>query len=73
MSTIKTLAVAAALLAGASSLAMAQGTMNQGTGSPSNNAQMSGGSGSHRDTPRTGAGDTQQKIQKNQNGYSTKQ
>jgi hypothetical protein len=76
MSKIKTLAIAAALFAGATSLAAAQGTMGQGTGtngnSPSQNSpsQMTGGAGAHKDTPRTGAADTQQKIQNNQNGYS---
>jgi hypothetical protein len=71
MYKIKTLAIAAALFAGATSLAVAQGAMNQGTGTNGNSpSQMSGGSGSHRDTPRTGAADTQQKIQKNHNGYS---
>jgi hypothetical protein len=70
MSTLKTLSVAAALIVGASTLAMAQNTMNQGAAAPNSPAAATGGSGSHRDTPKTGAADTTEKILKNQNGYS---
>jgi hypothetical protein len=64
MSTIKTLAIAAALAVGASSLAMAQQT-----GSPAGNAAMSGGSGTHQSSEKTGSASNTQKVQKNQNGY----
>ncbi len=64
MSTIKTLAIAAALAVGASSLAMAQQT-----GSPAGNAAMSGGSGNHQSSEKTGSASNSQKVQKNQNGY----
>lgn len=64
MSTIKTLAIAAALAVGASSLAMAQQT-----GTPTGNAAMSGGSGTHKDAQKTGSASNTQKVQKNQNGY----
>lgn len=69
MSTFKTLAVVAALLTGASTMAMAQtGGM---AGSPSSNAAASGGSGSHQSAPKTGSAANSQKVLKNQNGYST--
>ncbi len=64
MSTIKTLAIAAALAVGASSLAMAQQT-----GTPAGNAAMSGGSGNHQSTQKTGSASNTQKVEKNQNGY----
>jgi len=63
MSITKTLAVAAALTLGASSLAMAQ------TGNPASNAAASGGSGAHQSTQKTGSASNTQKIQKQQNGY----
>ncbi len=69
MSTFKTLAVVAALLTGASTMAMAQtGGM---AGSPGSNAAASGGSGSHQSAPKTGSAANSQKVLKNQNGYST--
>jgi hypothetical protein len=64
MSTIKTLAIAAALALGASSLAMAQQT-----GTPAGNAGMSGGPGTHQDSQKTGSASDKQKVEKNQNGY----
>ena len=64
MSTIKTLAIAAALAVGASSLAMAQQT-----GTPAGNAGMSGGPGTHQDSQKTGSASNKQKVEKNQNGY----
>ncbi len=64
MSTIKTLAIAAALAVGASSLAMAQQT-----GTPAGNAGMSGGPGTHQGAQKTGSASSNQKVQKNQNGY----
>jgi hypothetical protein len=63
MSTIKTLAIAAALAIGASSLAMAQ------TGTPAGNAAASGGPGTHQGAEKTGSQSNTQKVQKNQNGY----
>jgi hypothetical protein len=70
MSTIKILATAAALLVGASAMTAAQAQMN---GSSDTNATMSGGSGSHRDTPKTGSADTTNKVIHNQNGYAPRQ
>jgi hypothetical protein len=64
MSTIKTLAIAAALAVGASSLAMAQQT-----GSPAGNAAASGGPGTHQGAEKTGSASNNQKVEKNQNGY----
>ncbi len=64
MSTIKTLAIAAALVVGASSLAMAQQT-----GSPAGNAAASGGPGTHQGAEKTGSASNKQKVEKNQNGY----
>jgi Spy/CpxP family protein refolding chaperone len=62
MSKVKTTAVAAALLIGASSLAMAQST--------GNNAAASGGSGTHAGAMKSGSASNTQKVEKNQNGYS---
>jgi hypothetical protein len=70
MSTIKILATAAALLVGASAMTVAQAQMNGSTGG---NAAMTGGSGSHRDTPKTGSADTNNKVIHNQNGYAPRQ
>ena len=67
MSTIKTLAIAAALAVGATSLAMP--AMAQQTGSPAGNAAMSGGPGTHQGAEKTGSASNNQKVQKNQNGY----
>jgi hypothetical protein len=73
MSTIKTLAIAAVLFAGASSLAMAQGNMQQNNpqqnGSPAADAAASGGSGTHHGSMKTGSAASTQKFIKNQNGY----
>jgi hypothetical protein len=66
MSTFKTIAIAAALLAGASTLASAQMSGNSNTGT---NAAASGGSGTHATAPRTGSAASTQKILKNKNGY----
>jgi hypothetical protein len=69
MKSIKTLAIAAALLAGASSLAMA-GSMNQTSGSSTEqNAAASGGPGTHVGAPKTGTADSNAKVLHNQNGY----
>ncbi len=62
MSKAKTLAMATALLIGASSLAMAQST--------DRNAAASGGSGTHAGAMKSGSASNSQKVQKNQNGYS---
>jgi Spy/CpxP family protein refolding chaperone len=68
MSIVKTLAVATALVVGASSLAMAQ--MSSGSaGSPAGNAASSGGPGTHQDSQKTGSASNTQKVIKNQNGY----
>jgi uncharacterized protein YdeI (BOF family) len=68
MSTIKTIAIAAALFVGASSLAMAQGSPGQ-SGNPANNAAASGGSGTHHGSMKTGSAASTKKFIKNQNGY----
>jgi hypothetical protein len=65
MSIMKTLAVAAALAVGASSLAMAQMS-----NTPAGNAAASGGSGTHQSSQKTGSASNSQKVQKNQNGYT---
>ena len=69
MSTIKTLAIAAALAVGASSLAMPSLAMAQQPGTPAGNAGMSGGPGTHQGAQKTGSSSNSQKVQKNQNGY----
>jgi hypothetical protein len=74
MKSIKTLAIAAALVAGVSTLALAQsGTsssgMSQPTGSPQQNAKSSGGPGTHVGAPKTGTADSNAKVLHNQNGY----
>lgn len=62
MSKAKTIPIATALLLGASSLAMAQTTEN--------NAAASGGSGTHAGAMKSGSASSNQKVEKNQNGYS---
>ena len=57
----KTLAVAAALVLGVSSMAMAQSTTN--------NASKSGGPGTHAGAIKSGSASNTQKVEKNQNGY----
>jgi len=68
MSSIKTFAIAAALVVGAASVAMAQGSGT--SASPSTASEASGGGGTHKDAPRTGSASSDQKIFNNQNGYS---
>ena len=68
MSIVKTLALAAALAVGASSMAMAQ-MSNSPSGTPSGNAAASGGPGTHQDSQKTGSASNTQKVIKNQNGY----
>ena len=70
-STLK-IAMAAALLAGATSFAAAQ--MNGPTGNTENNAAASGGPGTHQSGgPKTGTASNTQKVMKNQNGYQGRQ
>jgi hypothetical protein len=76
--SIKTLAIAAALVAGASSLALAQSSpssssMSQPTGSTEQNAKSSGGPGTHVGAPKTGTADSNAKVLHNQDGYTDKQ
>jgi hypothetical protein len=73
MTIAKSLALASALLIGASSLAMAQSTMSQPTGSTQQNAAKSGGPGTHVGAPKTGTADSDAKVLHNQNGYKTNQ
>ncbi len=61
MSTIKTIAIAAALLMGASSMALAASTAR--------NAAATGGSGTHQTSQKTGSASNDQKVLHNQNGY----
>ena len=69
MKTTIKMAVAAALLAGASSFAMAQIS-----GSTRRNAAASGGPGTHQvGGPKTGSASNTQKVMKNQNGYQGRQ
>ena len=63
MSIIKTLAISAAVVVGAASLAMAQ------QGNPAVNAGASGGSGTHQSAQKTGSAANDQKVLHNQNGY----
>jgi hypothetical protein len=67
MSNIKSLAIAAALLAGAASLAMSQSAMAQST---QNNAGASGGPGTHAGAMKSGSAESNQKVEKNHNGYA---
>ncbi len=69
MSTFKTLAIAAALAIGASSLAMAQGM----SGNTAGNAAASGGAGTHSSAQRTGSAANTNKVIRNHNGYSGRQ
>jgi hypothetical protein len=62
------MAIATALLIGASSLAMAQSS--QGNSSTQNNAAASGGPGTHAGAMKSGSAESNQKVQKNQNGYA---
>jgi uncharacterized protein YraI len=69
MKTTIKMAMAAALLVGASSFAMAQMS-----GSTENNAAASGGPGTHQvGGPKTGSASNTQKVMKNQNGYQGRQ
>ncbi len=69
MKTTIKLAMAAALLAGASSFALAQTS-----GSTEGNAAASGGPGTHQvGGPKTGSASNTQKVMKNQNGYQGRQ
>jgi hypothetical protein len=68
--TIK-IAIAAALVAGASSMAMAQ--MSGPSGSTTGNAAASGGPGTHQGGVKTGTASNSQKVIKNQNGYQGRQ
>jgi hypothetical protein len=71
MSNIKSLAIAAALLVGASSLAMSQSGMAQSTqNSTQTNAAASGGPGTHAGAIKSGSAANNQKVEKNQNGYA---
>jgi hypothetical protein len=73
MKSIKTLAIAAALVAGVSSLALAQSSpsqpMSQPSGSTEQNAKASGGPGTHVGAPKTGTAESNAKVLHNQNGY----
>lgn len=72
MKTTIKIAMAAALLAAASSLAVAQ--MSGPTGSTTTNAAASGGPGTHQvGGPKTGSASNTQKVMKNQNGYQGRQ
>jgi hypothetical protein len=74
MKSITGLAIATALLLGASSVAMAQnsGSMNSGS-STTKNSTMSGGPGTHVGAPKTGTTSSNQKVLHNQNGYRGQQ
>lgn len=72
MKTTIKLAMAAALLVGATSFAAAQ--MSGSTGNTENNAAASGGPGTHQvGGPKTGTASNMQKNLKNQNGYQGRQ
>lgn len=64
MSTLKVVAIAAALTLGTSVFALAQqGSQN---GNPASNAAHSGGSGTHQTTQKTGTAENNQKVVHNQ-------
>jgi hypothetical protein len=72
MTSIKTIAIAAALVAGVSTIALAQsGTsgMSQPGSSTEQNAKASGGPGTHVGAPKTGTAESNAKVLHNQNGY----
>lgn len=69
MSGIKTLAIVAALLTSASSLAMTQAPGNTPPGNTGTNAAASGGPGTHTGAMRSGSQANSHKVYKNQNGY----
>jgi hypothetical protein len=69
MSTLKTLALASALVFGASQVVLAQAGPNTPGGTTANDAAASGGSGTHKGAQRTGSASSNQKVMKNQNGY----
>jgi hypothetical protein len=69
MSTLKTIAIASALVFGATQLALAQTAQGGSNGNAAQNAQMSGGSGTHKGAQTTGSESNSQKVLKNQNGY----
>ena len=72
MKTTIKLAMAAALLAGASSFALAQ--TSGSTEGTEGNAAASGGAGTHQvGGPKTGTASNTQKVMKNQNGYQGRQ
>lgn len=70
-STIK-LAIAAALIAGASSMAMAQMSGPSSSNTPGN-AAASGGAGTHSSAVKTGSHANSKKVYHNQNGYQGQQ
>jgi Spy/CpxP family protein refolding chaperone len=73
MSMVKTLAIASALVLGASQLAFAQAGPTTPGGTTANDAAASGGSGTHKGAMRTGTASSNQKVMKNQNGYRGQQ
>lgn len=78
MKSMKAIAMAAALVAGVSTMALAQsGTgasgMSQPSGSVQQNAKSSGGPGTHVGAPKTGTADSNAKVLHNQNGYKSGQ
>jgi hypothetical protein len=75
MKTTFKIAIAAALLAGATSLAMAQmNNPNSPSSSTAGNAAASGGPGTHQvGGPKTGSASNTEKVMKNKNGYDKQQ
>ncbi len=69
MKLAKSLAIATALVVGASSLAMAQSSSGSGVGNTQQNAASSGGPGTHVGSVKTGTQANDQKVLRNQNGY----
>jgi len=74
MKSIKTIAMAAALVAGVSTMALAQSGngpsgMSQPGSSTEQNAKASGGPGTHVGAPKTGTAESNAKVLHNQNGY----
>jgi hypothetical protein len=71
MSSLKTLAIASALVLGASQLVFAQAGPVTGSPTSPDNAAASGGSGTviHKGAMRSSRHSSNQKVMKNQSGY----
>lgn len=69
MKSFKYVAIATALVLGASTAAMAQSSGMSSGNSTTQNSAASGGPGTHVGAPKTGSASSNQKVLHNQNGY----